>query len=756
MLDTVSQLTIDHMWVLFSAGLVFLMQAGFLCLESGLTRSKNNINVAIKNLVDFGVTTLLFWLFGFALMFGPTIGGWLGGADFMGFAPDFDPSSQENISNLVFLIFQVMFCGTAVTIISGSVAERMNFNSYIIITALISGWVYPVFGHWAWAGLQDGNLFGWLGERGFVDFAGSSVVHSVGGWASLAILLIIGPRTGRFPADGPPRKIPGANLPVAALGVLLLWIGWFGFNGGSTLAMNDQVIHIIANTVLAGSAGMISAMIVGNWVRGRAEVDLVMNGILAGLVAITANAHAVSTVDALIIGGVGGVVMLAVDELLIRFRIDDAVGAIPVHLGSGIWGTLAVGLFGQQQFLQTGLDRPEQIGVQVLGIVVCGVWTFLMVYVVLRIVNTISPLRVSIEDEKIGLNVSEHGATTDLLDLFQVMDEQSHTGDLSLRVPVEPFTEVGQIAQRYNSVMDALEEAITRTETIVRTAMDAIITFSQDALEILTANPAAEAVFGYPTPALAGQSVDRLIQPPMDADAVSVLAYVQYRFAEISRSDTYDEMIGLRADGTYFPMEVMVTEGHTGRQQFYTGTFRDITERKNAEEALRRSEEYFRLLIQNASDMIAIINREGMITYQSPSTQRILGHDPALMISQSIFVFIHPNDSAAFAGSIASIMRRRGPGTLFEVRLLHLDGSWRIVQAVANNLLDVETIGGIVFNMRDITEQKQAESALEETEEMFRDLFENSPDPIFVEDYEGNILAANTAACTLHDMNRED
>ncbi len=748
--------TINYLWVLVSAGLVFLMQAGFLCLETGLTRTKNSINVAIKNLVDFGLTTVLFWLFGFALMFGPTVGGWIGGAEFMGFAPDFDPTSQENVGNLVFLVFQVMFCGTAVTIISGAVAERMNFGSYIIITALISGWVYPVFGHWAWAGLQYGELVGLLGERGFVDFAGSTVVHSIGGWASLAILLIIGPRTGRFSADGTSRKIPGSNLPLSALGVLLLFVGWFGFNGGSTLAMNNQVIHIIANTVIAGSFGLMASLLVGWLARGRAEVDLVMNGILAGLVAITASAHAVSTLDAAVIGSVGGVVMLGVYTLLERLKIDDAVGAVPVHLGAGIWGTLAVGLFGQAQFLETGLSRGDQIVIQIIGVIVAAVWTFLTVYIILNIVNRFYPLRVSVEDEQIGLNVSEHGATTDLLDLFTVLDEQSKTGDLSLRAPVEPFTEVGQIAKRYNQVMDALEDAVARTDTIVKTAMDGIITFTQDALSIMTLNPAAESIFGYANTSLSGQSIGRLIQPDMDVQTMDMDAYIRQSIDALAMSAGHREMLGLRADGTLFPMEVVVTQGNAAGQAFYTGTFRDITDRKATEEALRQSEEYFRLLIQNASDIIAITDADGVLRYMSPSSAFILGYDAQTMVGESLFVFIHPDDTNILTDRFVALVKKQGPGNLFEVRIRAQSGEWRILQIVGNNLLHEASIAGIVFNARDITDLKLTESALEETEERFRDLFESSPDAIFVEDFDGNVLAANAAACELHQMSPQE
>ncbi len=451
----------DIFWVLICAGLVFLMQAGFTCLESGLTRSKNSINVAIKNISDFGISTILFWTFGFALMFGTSLSGWVGSTGFI-FSLDNGPWLNA------FFLFEIMFCATAVTIVSGATAERLRFSSYIIISIILSGLIYPVFGHWAWGGIQTGTLSGWLGKAGFVDFAGSTVVHSVGGWVSLAVLLVIGPRTGRFLPDGAHMKINGSNLPLSVLGVLLLWIGWFGFNGGSTLAMNDQVAAIVTNTFLAGASGTMVTLTIGWIIRKQADAELVIFGSIAGLVAITASAHAVNTVSALAIGGIGGTVMLGVEYLLDYLQIDDAVGAIPVHLGAGVWGTLAVAIFGKEEILHTGLNRGEQLLIQASGIGVCFLWAFGTSYGLFLLTNRFFPLRVSLDDEYIGLNVSEHGATTELHDMFSTMDSQARTGDMSLRVPVEPFTEVGQIAKRYNWVMDALQKEAAKTESSLR------------------------------------------------------------------------------------------------------------------------------------------------------------------------------------------------------------------------------------------------------------------------------------------------
>ncbi|MAD79382.1 MAG: histidine kinase [Planctomycetaceae bacterium] len=442
---------LDLVWVALCAGLVFLMQPGFMCLESGLTRSKNSINVAVKNIADFAVSVALFWAFGFALMFGLTHVGVIGTSGFL------LPFRESGAGLTVFFLYQAMFCGTATTIASGAVAERMKFGGYLIGAIVLSSFIYPIFGHWAWGGIIEGESAGWLSAMGFVDFAGSTVVHSVGGWFALALVILLGPREGRFPSEGPPRKFTGQNIPNALLGVLLLWIGWIGFNGGSTLTADDSVPLILANTMLAGSAGLLAALAIGWPIRGRPEVDLMMNGSLAGLVAITANCHAVSAPSAFLIGAIAAVVMLACTWLLEWFRIDDVVGAIPVHVGAGVWGTLAVALFADTELLQTSLSRPALLGIQLLGIGTCFLWVFGGSFALMWFVNRLIPIRVTPEQEHIGLNVAEHGTTTETLDLLSVMDSQANTGDLSLRVPVEPFTEIGQIAELYNRVMETLQ-----------------------------------------------------------------------------------------------------------------------------------------------------------------------------------------------------------------------------------------------------------------------------------------------------------
>lgn len=443
----------DSPWLLICASLVFLMQPGFMCLESGLTRSKNNINVAIKNLADFGISLVLFWAGGFGLMFGLSVGGWLGQDAF------FSDINTLPTELAAFFLFQAMFCSTATTIVSGAIAERLKFIAYIGISSWVSGFIYPIYGHWVWSGLSEGKTTGWLGAIGFVDFAGSTVVHSVGGWVALAVLLKLGPRIGRFTHGKNQHSFSGNNLPLSVLGTFLIWFGWFGFNGGSSLQITEATPAILINTTLSGVAGLLTGSALSLARCRQVKVEAIVNGSLSGLVSITAVCHAVSTPLAIVIGAIGAVVSQQLSRQLLRWGIDDAVDAVPVHLGAGMWGTLAVALYGQLEALNTGLSRPSQLGVQLLGIIAAGLWAFGLTWVALTIVTRWITLRVSEAEETVGLNVAEHGAKSDTYDLLHTMQQQTIAPDIHLRAAVEPFTEIGAIAKRYNQVMDALSES---------------------------------------------------------------------------------------------------------------------------------------------------------------------------------------------------------------------------------------------------------------------------------------------------------
>jgi len=465
-----------------------LMQAGFLCLETGLTRSKNSTNVAVKNLTDLGVSMLVFWVLGFGLMFGLSEGGVFGTTRFLADLGALSPGST------VFFFFQALFCGTAVTIMSGAVAGRLRFSWYLGLSTAVTALVYPIFGHWAW------NEGGWLAELGFIDFAGGTVVHSVGGWAGLAIILILGPRQGRFGPDGS-RPVTGSNLSFATLGALLLWVGWVGFNGGSLLRYDDQVVSVIANTAMAGAAGLVASLF-ARWFReGKVRVTSPINGLLAGLVSVTSAANAVSTFEAVVLGAAGAFVCCWVEAVLERRQIDDAVGAVPVHLGAGIWGTLAVPLFADQAVLGTGRSLVSQLGVQLAGVVAAGLWTFGMVFVVASTLNRRWPLRVSADDEMVGLNVSEHGATSDLVDMFRTMEAQARLDGLDERVPEDEETEAGQIGRQYNRILDALSDSQAALGTSEQIARQDPLTNSlnrrglTDALDALKDRPVSVLMF---------------------------------------------------------------------------------------------------------------------------------------------------------------------------------------------------------------------------------------------------------------------
>ena len=403
-----------------------------------------------------------------------------------------------------------MYCAVAVTILSGAIAERLRFKGYLLLTLIIAAIIYPLFGHWAWNGILDGAADGWLARLGFVDFAGATTVHSIGGWAALAALLIIGPRTGRFPEDEEPRRIVGTSIPTAAIGALLIFVSWFGMTGGRQLRFDDALSGILLNTLLGGVFGLLGALIVSRRHEGQPAAEDIISGCIAGLVAISAAVHVVPSIGAMFIGFVGGLIAVGGKWLLEQLRLDDPVGAIPTHLFAGIWGTLAVSLFGNLQLLDTGLNRPQQLAVQFLGIAMAAIWSFGLVWVVFTLVNRFMPLRVSMEAERLGLNISEHGTSTEIVDFLNVLDKQSQTGDLSLRVPVDKHSDIGRIAARYNRVMDRLEQAQDQSQALIKRALDGIITFAQDDQTILQMNPAAERIFRRHTDKTRGDAALRI------------------------------------------------------------------------------------------------------------------------------------------------------------------------------------------------------------------------------------------------------
>ena len=391
------QTNADYVWTLVAAALVFFMQAGFALVEAGFTRAKNAINIMMKNLMDFSMGSLGYWAIGFAFMFGVSKSGWIGTSGF--FLSDFTPGGDPWV--LAFWMFQVVFAATAATIVSGAMAERTKFTGYLAYSLIVSAIIYPIFGSWAWGGLFHGG--GWLENLGFIDFAGSTVVHSVGGWTALAGAIVLGPRLGKYARDGSIRPILGHNIPLAALGVFILWLGWFGFNPGSTTAANTDIAMIFVNTNLAAAAGAVFAMLTG-WVKfGKPDGSMSLNGALAGLVGITSPCASVSPLSAVIIGAIAGIIVVFSVIFFDRIKVDDPVGAISVHGVNGAWGTLAAGIF------NIGGTSGKIIGVQLLGIGSCFVWTFCTAFIMFKLIDKTIGLRVSPEEEAQGLDHGEHG-----------------------------------------------------------------------------------------------------------------------------------------------------------------------------------------------------------------------------------------------------------------------------------------------------------------------------------------------------------
>ncbi|WP_347838802.1 ammonium transporter [uncultured Draconibacterium sp.] len=394
-------MSINNIWVLVATFLVMFMQPGFAMVEAGFTRQKNAANILTKNLVDFSVGAILFWVIGYTLMYGESIGGFIGMPSLF-----INDNGIGDYANKTDLMFQTVFAATAATIVSGAVAERTKFSAYIIFTVVITVFIYPISGHWKWGG-------GWLDQLGFLDFAGSTIVHSVGAWVGLAGAIVLGPRMGKY-VNGKAKAIPGHNLVLGALGVFILWFGWFGFNPGSQLgaAGNDNAVaiaHIALTTNLAAAGGAMAALFT-SWMKyKRPSLSLALNGALAGLVGITAGCDIVSPGGALIIGIIAGIILVfSVEFIDQKLKVDDPVGAISVHGVNGAWGTLAVGLFATDGGLFYG-GGASLLGVQAIGVGAVFVWAFGLGLILFKVIKATIGLRVSKRIEEEGLDVYEHG-----------------------------------------------------------------------------------------------------------------------------------------------------------------------------------------------------------------------------------------------------------------------------------------------------------------------------------------------------------
>jgi Amt family ammonium transporter len=384
---------LDTMWLLVTGALVMWMAAGFAMLESGLTQAKNTVTILTKNLSLYAVACLMYWLIGYNIMYGPD-----GGA-FMSFGFVMNGFSDGAHSMMADFFFQVVFVATAASIVSGAVAERMKFWPFMVFTVVLTALIYPIQGHWSWGGSALGGLL-----TGFTDFAGSTIVHSVGGWAALAGVILVGARAGKYPAGGGVKPIPGSNLPLATLGTFVLWLGWFGFNGGSQLALGsvadvNAVGLVIVNTNMAACAGAVAALILTQVLYRKIDLSMVLNGALSGLVGITAGPNYSTPGVAILIGAIAGILVVFAVPLFDKLKLDDPVGALSVHLVNGIWGTLAVGIFNPEvSFLK-----------QLLGVVVIGAFVFSASFATWFIIKMVIGLRVGEQEEIEGIDLHEFG-----------------------------------------------------------------------------------------------------------------------------------------------------------------------------------------------------------------------------------------------------------------------------------------------------------------------------------------------------------
>jgi len=392
--DAVAAYAIDNFFLFICAVLVLFMQAGFALLESGLNSAKNTVNILFKNIIDLSAGALLFYVVGYSLMY-PTDGNGILAFSGFGYVGESSEAGAGVLNPQVNWLFQVAFAATAATIVSGAVAGRMKFSAYLIYSVVLTGLIYPISGYWKWGG-------GWLDALGFYDFAGSLVVHDLGGFAGLAGALVLGPRVGRFKKNGGSKAMPGHSLTISTLGVFILWIGWYGFNPGSQLAIvgvdNTNMVMLIAvNTTLSAAAGGVTAMVLAWWLFKKPDLSMALNGILAGLVGITAGCDSVTNGESIMIGLIAGLLVVLAILFLEKMRIDDPVGAWPVHGVAGVWGGLATGIFGDHSLVA-----------QLIGSIVIPLWGFLTMYGLFGLLKAFNLLRVSETEEIRGLDISEH------------------------------------------------------------------------------------------------------------------------------------------------------------------------------------------------------------------------------------------------------------------------------------------------------------------------------------------------------------
>lgn len=444
---------LNMLWILMAAAMVLFMQAGFTAIESGKTRAKNTINVALKNIMDFIISIIAFWALGFGLMFGASAAGWFGNTQFF-LLGELTPSDYS------LFIFQATFAATAATIISGAVAERMKFMAYALVSLATVILIYPISGHWIW------NNEGWLANMGMVDFAGSTVVHSLGAWVGLAGIIMLGARIGKFNKDGSTNHLQGHNLVLAVLGVMILWFGWFGFNGGSLLEVNDNLPRVILNTLLSASFAAGSVLIATLIINGHLRVEKLLTAVIAGLVGITASADIMTPSGAILIGIGAGLIAYAFEYLMLKWRLDDPINVVASHGVAGAWGTLALAVFAPIEALPAG-SMLAQLWIQLIGVISVFIWGFGLGLILFWTLKKLDWLRVPPEGEIMGLNRYEHGASSGVYDVILAMKQMAESGKFDKRLEVEAGTDEGELAEAFNQLTEAVDQSISEVNRVL-------------------------------------------------------------------------------------------------------------------------------------------------------------------------------------------------------------------------------------------------------------------------------------------------
>lgn len=569
-------------FTLVAAAVVFFMQAGFCMLESGLVRTKNSIHVAAKNMLDFIIALFFYTIFGFPLMFG------IATTDWWGLTGQIDYWADDRL--IAFFIFQAVFCSTASTIVSGAVAERTRLITYLFTIVLVGGLIYPIFGNWAWSGPLHGTSVGWLAKLGFVDWAGCVVVHVVGGFAALAAAQAIGPRRHIFHEN----ITSGHSLTLAILGCFILWFGWWGFNGGSSLAVDVSLPRVILNTNLGGAAGGAAASLISIWFFRRLNVVSLINGVVAGLVAVTGACHVLNPVLAILVGAIGAILSETAVLAIKKIGIDDAIGAFAVHGAAGIWGAIAFALFAPEADIVCS-SRWMQLMVQLLGALIAGGLSYFVVYAGLKFLGRFTRLRVKAGEELAGLNMVEHGATNEVVDLLVSMSAHRSTGDYSRDLKVEPFTESGQIAQEYNQVLARVRTEIghheetnqwlqserLRLQSVLENAGVGMYQLDEQG-RFVSANSTLLSTISYDSSdALIGQCYENLV--PWHASTSDAFRTMRDAFDNGRPIQDLESQIKLDAEQTLWLLESLVPiRDERGHLLSWLGTVHNITERKQA------------------------------------------------------------------------------------------------------------------------------------------------------------------------------